>query len=550
MDELAGYRPTAATLGDARAGLSLRLSGSVDDQQVARALAPLEEYLPQVLVSSGSADFKRAVGLFAKGFPRISRGLAPLLRELATAAYLLAPAACHRPLAERARAGRLRRRSAGGRRPRELGGGAWHWTQRHIQIAAALAAGAVLATAGLLGFHRAAVVRAEEAVDALVKAAADARSLGRERVSSRAVLDREHEAAERLQTMNHQDSWAIFHGTWAADKRAALDSARATLRDFYIGARLDPDESSETILRAVALTRASTDSGLGLMIRDDAARWADALRLPEPVVRDYVALSPVTWEGKLTVPSPAPTRVQPAARDLGVWLTYLDGLQAIFGRSTITPAELTGIRQQTLALLPVLDASARWDEMNTIAARLFQEAPYDRDAVEPLLAGGEVAEWVGKNRVTLAGLLGMVRDTSLDAAAMSRTNLSGLLTALGSAPTLALADTTYALTLKQRSFSFASKAWGDVVTHSRSSLLIDAFLQTPRAGSFAFFTDARAYRIRAAPPSPAKGRAARCRGSSRATPSIARSRPRSWPSRIRSASCRCRAPIGASSPTS
>ena len=512
VDELPGYRPTAATLGDARAGLSLRLSGSVDDQQVARALAPLEEYLPQVLVSGGSADFKRAVGLFAKGVPRISRGLAPLLRELAAAAYLSRPP----PVTDLSLSGLEPGDCVGDPLVvdvRESSAAARHWTQRHIQIAAALAAGAVLAAAGLLGFHRAAVVRAEEAVDALVKAAADARSLGRERVSSRAVLDREREAAERLQTMSHQDSWAIFHGTWATDKRAALDSARATLRDFYIGARLDPDESSETILRAVALTRASTDSGLGLMIRDDAAHWADALRLPEPVVRDYVALSAVTWEGKLTVPSPAPARVQPAARDLGVWLTYLDGLQAIFGRSTITPAELSGIRQQTLALLPVLDSSARWDEMNTIAARLFQEAPYDRDAVEPLLAGGEVAEWVGKNRVTLAGLLGMVRDTSLDAAAMSRTNLSGLLTALGSAPTLTLADTTYALTLKQRSFSFASKAWGDVVTHSRSSLLIDAFLQTPRAGSFAFFTDARAY--------PDQGRAAVAgKGPSGALPGI------------------------------
>ena len=492
VDELPGYRPVAATLDEVRAELELELSGNIDEQQLTRALEPLEKDLTQVLVARGSEDFKLAVELFATTLPLLSRKLTPLLRRLAPPTYFSRPPA----VTDLSLTGLEPGDGVGdplGVDRRETSKAKQHWRQRHIQIAAALAGGAVLAAAGLLGWHGVTVGRAEDAVNAFVKAADDARALGRERVSSRAVHEKERDAVDRLQTMNQQDGWAIFRGTWAADKRSALDRARATLREFYIGARLDPDESSETILRAVALTRASTDSGLGLMIRDDATRWADALRLPEPVVRDYVALSTKTWEGKLDVPSPAPARVEPAARDLSVWLAYLDGLQAIYGRGTVTPAELSAIRQQTLALLPVLDSAARRDELRLIAARLLLEAPYDREAIAPLLAGEEVAAWVGKNRVALTGLLGMVRDTSLDAAAMSRTNLTGLLAALASAPTLALADTTYALTLEPRSFSFKSKEWGDVVTHSRSSLLIDAFLQTPRGGSFAFFTDARAY---------------------------------------------------------
>lgn len=512
VDELPGYRPVAATLGEGRAELALTLSEPVDERQLARALAPLEDRLPRVLVADGSADFKRAVGLFAQDVPRVSRGIAPLLRELGASAYLSRPPT-------------VTDLSLTGREPGDCVGdplavdaqetsvAAQQRSRRHLQIAAALTGGAVAAAAGLLGWHRVTVGHAEDAVSALVKTAADARSLGRERVGSRAVLDRERDAAERLRTMNQQESWPIFRGTWAADKKKIRDDALATLRDFYVAARLDADEKSETILRAVALTRASAEGGLGAMIADDAPAWADALRLPQPVVRDYVALSPTTWEGTLTVPRPAPARVQPAARDLGVWLAYLDGLQAIFGRGAITAAELTANQQQTTSLLTVLDDATRWDAMRVIEGRLLQEAPYDRDAVEPLLAGGDVYDWVSKNRVVLAGLLGLVRDTSLDAAAMSQTNLSGLLSALGSAPTLSLAEATYALTLKQRQFSFKSKDWGDVVTRSRSSLLVDAFLRNPREGSYGFFANPKAY--------PASGRAVVAgKGPSAAVPGI------------------------------
>ena len=492
VDELSGYRPVTAAMGERRREVALALSGPADDQQIARALAPLEPWTAQILVGGSAADFKRSNALFARDIPAISRGIAPLLRGLATSSYLSRPPA-------------IDDLALSGLEPGDCIGdslavdtsesdeAAKRWTQRHMQIAGALAGGAIVAAAALLGWHGSTVSRAEDAATALARAAEDARPLGRERVASRAVLDREREAVDRLHAVSRQESWAFFRGTWADEKRSARDRTLATLRDFYIAARLDPDESNEVLLRAVALTRASVDGGLGAMIRDDAAKWADVLRLPEPVVRDYVALSPKTWEGKIVVPTPAPSRQQPAARDLGVWRAYLDSLAAIYGRGAVTSTELAALRTETLSLLTVVDEAARWDEMRIIANRLLQEAPYDRDSVEPLLAGGDVYDWVSKNRVALQGLLGMVKETSIDAASMSSTNLSGLLAALAAAPTLALGDKTYELTLEQRKYAFKSKDWGDVVTKSRSSLLVDTFMRTPRDGSYAFFTSPRAY---------------------------------------------------------
>src|SRR5262249_40217901 len=71
VDELSGYRPVAAAMGDRRAETSLELDGTIDDQQIARALAPLEAWVNQVLVGGNPSDFKRAVNLFAEDVPAI-----------------------------------------------------------------------------------------------------------------------------------------------------------------------------------------------------------------------------------------------------------------------------------------------------------------------------------------------------------------------------------------------------------------------------------------------------------------------------------------------
>src|SRR5262249_28473439 len=128
-----------------------------------------------------SSDFKRAVSFFAQEVPRLSRTVAPLLRELSAQAYLSRPPSI----------GAL---CLSGLDPGDCIGNALvvdgkataaavkQWQRQHRYASAGIGASTFAVTTALLVWHGAQVDRAEDAVAAFGRTADNARWLGRERL--------------------------------------------------------------------------------------------------------------------------------------------------------------------------------------------------------------------------------------------------------------------------------------------------------------------------------------------------------------------------------
>ncbi len=493
MDELSGYRPLSAAIGEGRHSMSLALEANVSEQQLARAFSPLEAWLPQVLTASKPAEFKQGVQLFAQQIPSLSRVMTPLLRELAAPVYLSRSL----ELRELSLSGLALIDGVGAPLAVDARGTAQavnQWTRRHMIAAGALGGGAILTATGFLYWHHSTIEDAQTAVTQYNRVAEDKKKVVRyERVGSEKVIEAERDAAKKLYAVQAQNGWLFFTGTYKAEKDQAYDEFLKTTRDFYINARFDSKERSETLLRALGLARATPGNDLGMMIRRDPASWARSLRLQESVVTDYVAFSDKMYDIPIDVPLPADHSSVLALRSFDPWVNYLNGLQKDYNKGSITRERLNELQAETTVLLNVIAEAASWEEMQRIAEALQHESESDWPEVEPLVEGGDVKSWLIENRAELEALLKMIKSTSIGTGSAAQTNLMGLLSALAAPSTLKLSEAKYDLTVQQNKYSLTSQGWANVIIQSQSSLLVDGFIASKSNGTYAFFANERIY---------------------------------------------------------
>ena len=482
--------PTSAILvGDHGAVLRVDPKAPLDAAAIERAFDPLRSALPRVLVERPTPALRRAVSFFTARVPDVARGLAPFLSELT------APGPSGRtPVVEGLYLdGRDADDAVGDPFAVDAGSAdaALAARRRKLLIAGAAIAGAcvlvsAVATIALYVHHRNQVDAATTAVDALVKDT-QAASSG-DRVATRKVEDDERAAGDRVRAFVHAEAslW-LYRGTFAADKARARSRFLDAVRSYYLLPKTRETGSRRKTLHAVALVYAASSNEIGHdMVLADPARWATIVGVPEAVARDQAELAATTWDGKVTIPTQPPSTA-PEAQSLDAWGRYLDELQRVFAAvapgstaAALTQADLDALKDENARFYAVLDETADDDEARRVAAALERVAPVDAKDVESLLVQSDVPGWVNDNRPALTGLLGLVKDASIDVTPPARWSLTDLFAALGAAPSSSIPDATYAFKLKQRWFSFTTKDWAEVLRRGRSRVLLDAFLASHR----------------------------------------------------------------------
>lgn len=500
LDEVEGYREILAAMGDAREGLVLTIDtsqpgGAPDEATILRSFQPLEGFVARVLVTRPAPEFRRALGFFNDALPRISRALAPFLKELLGSGHLAsAPVLDGLYLSGLAPAEQAAS-------PFSVESGSTEaavsrFRKKHLLLAAAIAVGLGLATAGLLAYHSSQLQDATTAVTVFKQAAEDADIRGKDDFDAQKKADNAAKAAaDEARAVASQDRFPLFRGVAEEDKVRIREDFLGTVRSHYLFPRIKEGKDRVTILYAVALVYAASDNDLGRELAlKDVPGWAHRLDLPEGVVRDYVELSPWSWIGKVTIPATLPSAPDARVTSLDEWRRYLEDLEGVFASESITTSALARLQEQTTLFLGALDAAKVYPDAQRVARMLVREAPVDPAEIDRLLTPVEVPAWVTENQAQLSPLLKLVKETSLSYSAPGKMSLGALMTQLGATPAITIPEATYSLTLQNRSFKFLTRTWADLLNRSRSGLLVDAFLNGQRNSTdWAFFVDSSIY---------------------------------------------------------
>lgn len=502
LDQIEGYSELTALLGDAREHLLITLPEHPTDDDLGRCLEPFEPYLARALTGPSTATFKKVNRFLVTDGPALFRAIAPFVRALLADEPLslepLIPGIYLSGLAAKDHVGNPllvdQNQTAIVAKQEDR--------RRRAACAWALAAAAAL-TAGLYGYHRYQIGEADDAVKAFAEAGLIARQPPPSDAATAAAIAKERAAGERLTQVR---SWStalgpILDDSFAANKKDEKARYLSAVRSLHVLPLIDAAQDRYRILHAIALLYAYHGNDLGKLALEDTSSWVDTLGVPESVIVDYVKISDAEdyerisdteWSARLAaLPEDPPTA---ASTDLGPWLAYLTRLSNAIGRSSISPKELEDLQRNAAPLIAVLDEARRYQGAKRLIAALSREKRVDLGKIGPLLSKREAPAWVNENQVALTALLALVKNGSLSAEPGDHLTLAQLMSQLNAAPASAQADATYAFVLKQKSFSFHTRDWSDLLGRSRGGVLVKAFLDDYRDQSrWSYFASESAY---------------------------------------------------------
>ncbi|WP_437509724.1 hypothetical protein [Sorangium sp. So ce1099] len=540
-DATTGLQELVAALGPRRDAVVLRAEKPFDEASVARAFEPLEAYAPVALVERSPAGFRKAVTFLASEVPALSGALARFLQRAKVTRRARGDVEIYASADD-----------ADGRIGEPLAvwmddpeGTIQRWKRWHRVFVASFAAAVLAGTAAIFAYHHHQIDEAERAVAAFGSRVHQVTS--GDASAEPAALQEERSAGALVRSYERLDAFPLLHGTFKEDKEWIRTTLLDSIRKYYLDryerrVKGSPRfEDRNEILYAAAFPYAARDNDLGAeLVLGDVPAWADRLRVPEALVRDYVEFSPTRWGGKIKIPKPA--REPPVTS--GDWLECLDRLNDTWRRAesgdpvrrgALSAKELADLQGYTERYWTVIDEAKRYPEAKRVADKLAQVSSIQPEEIAPLLARGEVPAWVQQNLGLLSAVLSMVKDASLGGETAPPRTLSELMDRIEPARAVA-ADTpaataasasaqpvasatpsasaaaaapsapaaggasadTYVIPSKPNPppYRFSARVWGDLIARSRSGILVEGFLtqnKKPSGRSFSFIVDPSAY---------------------------------------------------------
>jgi type VI secretion system protein ImpL len=460
MDGFTGFTELTALCGRHQLPLAVDLRPLVAqrDGRELRLLAAREDYLGLVLTATPSESFRRVVELMSSsgGFgAALGAFLSPLCEKSRLAAapqldklYFFAPGAdCDRAFVvaqpmERPRVvlerQLMRLAAVGGMMTLLLGVAHCNHAHRLDEANAAVAQYAELASrpAPVTGELRGALEHADTALTSL-------------------------HAAENW--------WPLLKLSSRSQKRQLASRLVAATRGAYLLPLLRPGsiESRERTIYVLGLVYAARDNVLGEWIGARTHHWATNLGVPDTAVSAYIRWSEHAWSDPVALAVGASDN--DPTLSLKPWSEFFAQLQAAY-ESQDVGVELQSLQAKATALADALDRSRKFSEVPTLLQLLPAVAPLDINALLRAPNRQEALAWVGENRGTLEGLLGMVRDGDLVPAHLSRMTLGALVT---HANQLMSSSGSDAWSIKlERSYTFARPRWGEMMARAAIQIYV------------------------------------------------------------------------------
>ncbi|WP_438011800.1 type VI secretion protein IcmF/TssM N-terminal domain-containing protein [Sorangium sp. So ce321] len=539
LDAIEGYHELVKVLRDRGAARPLPLGDGASSAGLHRGLASLDAYLPGAVALLSKEEFDRFIGFFARAtdlLGALSAFTAGLDEDVGLANDSLYLSALDPeehlgdPFVVDPRT--LAALAADARQA--------EWRLRTVCLAVLVFS--ATAMAGFYGYHGYRLGEASDAVDRLVRAAAQ----GPRATAGDDLTEAERAAGEQLAELFRSEAiWPLLRYSFTDDKQQLrkrfVDAVRTAYLLPLLGGRLDRDR----LVYAVGLLYAARDNDLGALVRRVGGEtFAERIGVPGPVPEDYVENSERAWSKVAQAVPSTPVDPRSPSTDLDVWFDYLADLNGAYARDELTLSQLKDLQQRAVPLADVLDASTWYPTVRSILELLSRDWRLDLDAMfGPLAAAPTAPPWVNDNHDTLAGLLAMVQNARLRPTRVDGISLQELLTLLapqaapaapaaasataaaassvpaapaapaaasaaaaassaappasGSAPAAsapAPADRTYRLTINEQTFTFSAGGWSSLIGHSQMALLVDAFTaDVARKGRWPFFSAQAGY---------------------------------------------------------
>ncbi len=488
MDQVDGYGDFAQVVGQRAEGFSLTGLGS-DYSQTGQLLDDYQSYLSYALTRRPASAFAQVVSFFA-AMPALTSYLAPLLRTLAGAD----------PFAARYRVEQLYGTSL---LPDSTVGEPFavdydqvavdlaRQQRRHRRISMALTAALLTAVTGLHIWRMQRVQAAEEAVTAFATAAETSRSwMGAQgQAYSSVILAAERRAASALG--NLRASEILWLGRVADERQndAEADFV-AEIRAVYLLPLISAEVDRNRLVYELSLLYAAKGDALGTLVLRELDRFAERVRVPTDVMRDYIEYSEVPYQEPVTLPAAAlsdsglsgtgvsGTETGADAR----WRSYLDALEDVFAQAKLTATELDAIQKATPTLANAQEYQVLGEALELLAADADR-----RVWLADLLALGLDSPWVRANYDTLVGLTGWVTGARLTVPNTDGWLLAQLLDYLETAAQPATASGTstsgtgagaseYTLVTDGRRYRFARATWDALMQRSRAGATVETVL--------------------------------------------------------------------------
>jgi type VI secretion system protein ImpL len=246
-----------------------------------------------------------------------------------------------------------------------------------------------------------------------------------------------------------------------------------------LGHALASDRPHRRSLYFLALLYATRDNSLGKRILEDSSpHWVNATGLEQDVITTYVDITLEPYGLKPPLEH-LPTQLVPdATNDAQQWVLFFQRLERTFAGGSLSPDELSRLRQEADALLKALAIIQQYKESPVLLRELEEATHFGLPAIyEPALAAVKASALFGDGMPTVERLLKLVRGGALSGAEAEVRLLSDF---NGRARLLldgqpGEAGETFRFQVGAQLFTFESQKWDHVIRASATRELVRRF---------------------------------------------------------------------------
>ncbi len=356
--------------------------------------------------------------------------------------------------------------------------------RKRLITAGAVAAVAAASLVGAYAYHYVAVGDASDALRAFDGAVRRAQTEPQKSWSQNdAARKAEAEAASALEDAL-APAYPPLRWAFTTRKQGLSETFLDRVRALYI---VPVTQSADVTKRvyALSLLYAANDTTLGDQVKASPEAWAAALDVPVRVVNDYVR-----WSERRFTGSVPPPKAEVSEVTLDDWQRFLDQLDALLKRDTITAEELSDLQAKGRVLAASAGGTVEARSLNDVIAAL---RAVRGDEVDSFLGKSAIKQrapaWVSEHWDALEAVIGMVRaETTAVPAASGKSLRRALddLAVVGRAE--AESNVVYTLPFYGRTpYVVKPDDWSRLLRASRSSIYIQAFLDDVRASGRSLF---------------------------------------------------------------